>query len=72
MFKLIFSSTIFCLITTSSFAYLGPGVGGGVIAATLGIIVAIFAALFGLLWFPIKRLFKKRKEKKEQQQDKID
>jgi len=72
MFKLISNSIIFCLITTSSFAYLGPGVGGGVIAATMGIIVAIFAALFGLIWFPVKRLLKKRKEKKEQQQDKVD
>ena len=68
MFKLIFSSSIFCLISTSSFAYLGPGVGGGVIAATIGIIVAIFAALFGLIWFPVKRLIKKRKEKKINQQ----
>jgi len=64
MFKLIFSSIIFCLIITPSFAYLGPGVGGGVIAATMGIIVAIFAALLGLIWFPVKRLLKKRKEKK--------
>ena len=64
MFKLIFSSTIFCLITTSSFAYLGPGVGGGVIAATIGIIVAIFAALFGLIWFPVKRLLKNKREKR--------
>ena len=64
MFKLIFSSIIFCLISTSLFAYLGPGVGGGVIAATIGIIVAIFATLFGLIWFPVKRLLKKRKEKK--------
>jgi len=72
MFKLILSSIIFCLITTSSFAYLGPGIGGGVIAATIGIIVAIFAALFGLIWFPVKRLLKKRKEKKELQQDKVD
>ena len=73
MFKLISSSIIFCLITTSSFAYLGPGVGGGVIAATIGIIVAICAALFGLIWFPIKRLLKKKKEKKKnQQQNKFD
>ena len=72
MFKLIFSLINFCLITTPSFAYLGPGVGGGVIAATIGIIVAIFAALFGLIWFPVKRLLKKRKEEKEQQQDKVD
>ena len=72
MFKLVLSSFILCFICTSSFAYLGPGVGAGAIAATLGLIVAIFAALFGLIWFPVKRLLKKRKEKKEQQQDKVD
>ena len=72
MFKLILSSVIFFLITTSSFAYLGPGVGGGVIAATIGVVIAIFAALIGLIWFPIKRLLKKRKQKKEQQQNKVD
>ena len=72
MFKLIFSSVIFCLITTSSFAYLGPGVGGGMLVATIGIMVAIFAGLFGLIWFPIKRLLKKRKENKEKKQNKVD
>ena len=41
------------------------------IIATIGIIVAIFAALFGLIWFPVKRLLKKRKEKKEQK-NKVD
>ena len=45
-------------------AYLGPGVGGGVIAATIGIIVAIFAALFGLIWFPSKKIAKKKKREK--------
>ena len=72
MYKLIFSSIIFCLISTSSFSYLGPGVGGGVIAATIGVVLAIIAALFGLIWFPVKRLLKKRKEKKENQQNKVD
>jgi len=54
--KLISILFIFCLFASPSFAYLGPGIGGGVIAATIGIIIAIFAALFGLIWFPIKRL----------------
>lgn len=72
MLKLIYISLIICVISTSSFAYLGPGVGGGVIVAIIGIIVAIFAALFGLIWFPVKRLLKKRKEEKEQQQNKFD
>jgi len=72
MRKLIFSTLIFFFITTSSHAYLGPGIGGGVLAATVGVIVAIFATLFGLIWFPVKRLLKKRKEKKENKQNKID
>ena len=69
MFKLILKILFFLFITTSSYAYLGPGVGGGVIAATIGVIVAIIAALFGLIWFPVKRLLKKRKEN---QQNKVD
>jgi len=72
MFKLVLTSFLLCFISTSSFAYLGPGVGGGAIAATLGLIVAIFAALFGLIWFPVKRLLKNRKEKKDQQRNKVD
>ena len=67
-----FPIVFFLLTNTSSYAYLGPGIGGGVIAATLGIILAILAALIGLIWFPIKRLLRKRKEKKENNQKKID
>lgn len=72
MHKLILTTLLFFFLNTSSYAYLGPGVGGGVIAATIGVIVAILAALFGLIWFPIKRLLKKRKEKKENYQNKLD
>ena len=72
MHKLILITSIFFIMISSSYAYLGPGIGGGVIAATLGIIIAIFGALFGLLWFPIKNILKKRKEKKENNEKKID
>ena len=51
------------LIPTTAYAYLGPGVGTGIIAATLGIIVAIIAALISIVWFPFKRYLKKKKEK---------
>ena len=52
---------LYLLFISVSHAYLGPGIGGGVIAATIGIIVAIFAAIFGLLWFPIKRFLNKKR-----------
>ena len=37
--------------------------GGGLIAATLGVVIAIFASIFALLWFPIKNLLKKQDQK---------
>lgn len=66
MYKLIILTLIFSFKSSTLLAYIGPGMGGGFIAATIGIIVAIFAAIFGLLWFPIKRIIKKRKKTKEQ------
>lgn len=60
------------LLTSNSFAYLGPGIGGGVIAATIGIIFAIVAFIFGILWFPIKRLINKYKKDKEKKIDNPD
>lgn len=42
-------------------AYIGPGVGAGTIAVVLAILVAIFLAFFAVLWFPAKRLIKKRR-----------
>ncbi len=43
--------------------YIGPGIGGGIIAAILGIIGSFFIALFGILYYPIKRALKRRKKK---------
>ena len=51
------------LMTTFFFAYLGPGMGGGVIAAIFGIIAAFFLGLWGILYYPIKRAFKNKKKK---------
>ncbi len=38
--------------------------GGGVIAATVGFFAAILLGLWGVLYYPIKRALKKRKDKK--------
>jgi|TARA_B100000929_G_C15423947_1_gene392344 TM2 domain-containing membrane protein YozV len=50
-------------LTNYSYSYLGPGIAGGTIVAVVGFIVAIIAAIFGILWFPIKRMLKNRKKK---------
>ncbi len=48
-----------------SHAYLGPGTGAGLIVATVGVVIGIIAAIFGVLWFPLKRLLKNKKNKKK-------
>ena len=55
------------MITTNIyhfFLYIGPGMGGGLIALVLGLISAFFLGLWGILYYPIKRFFNKKKNKK--------
>ena len=52
------------LISLPSHAYLGPGMGGGVIAVSIGFFAAILLGLWGILYYPIKRALKNRKDKK--------
>ena len=52
------------LFPLPSYAYIGPGMGGGIIAIVIGFFAAIFLALWGILYYPIKRALKTRKDKK--------
>ncbi len=73
MFNIILKTIIiFFSFVSAAYAYLGPGIAGGVLAATLGIVIAILAAIFGVIWFPLKRFLKRRKEEKIKKQKKFD
>lgn len=50
------------LLPNPALAYIGPGVGAGAIGAVLGVIGSIFLGLFAILWYPIKRMMKRRKK----------
>ncbi len=41
---------------TDALAYIGPGIGIGVIGTVLAFIGAVLLALVGFIWYPIKRL----------------
>jgi len=45
-------------VSCNATAYIGPGLGVGAIGIIIGIIVSIVLALLAILWYPIKRLFK--------------
>jgi hypothetical protein len=55
----------FLFTATSAEAYIGPGLGAGVIATVLGILGSMFLALFAIVWYPIKRLFKRKASRQE-------
>ncbi len=59
----IFSIIISFIIINPTYAYIGPGMSGGIIATILGIIASILLAIFGILYYPIKRFLKNRKKK---------
>ena len=46
-------------------AYLGPGMGGGIIAGILGFFAAVLLGLWAILYYPIKRAIKNRKKGKD-------
>ena len=64
---------IFCTFLNLNplFAYIGPGMGGGIIAAIFGIITAFFLGLWGILYYPIKRALKDKKKKKMLSKNKV-
>ena len=64
MIKSILFLSLF-LISFPSYGYIGPGMSGGVIMAIIGFFAAIFLALWGILYYPIKRALKNRKDKKK-------
>ena len=47
-------------------AYIGPGMGAGVVGTVLGILAGILMLIVGIVWYPIKKLYKwiRRSDKK--------
>jgi TM2 domain-containing membrane protein YozV len=50
------------LLPVAAQAYIGPGVGAGALGAVVGVIGAVFLAIFAVLWYPIKRMMKGKKK----------
>lgn len=44
------------------FAYIGPGIGAGAISVVLGVLASVFLALVAILWYPIKRIIRRKKK----------
>lgn len=54
------------LLSSPALAYIGPGSGLSAIGAFLAAVVGLMVAIFGFVWYPIKRLRKKWRASKEE------
>lgn len=55
----------FLLLSDPAHAYVGPGLGAGAIGAVLGVIGAVLLAAFAMIYYPVKRARRRRKEAKQ-------
>ncbi len=49
------------LAPAPAWAYIGPGLGAGAVAAVLAVLGSILLAILSVIYYPIKRLVKKRR-----------
>lgn len=67
LFSFISVLLVFAAISFQpAYAYIGPGGGLTAIGAILSLIAVVIVTFFGFLWYPIKRLRKKWRERKNQ------
>ena len=50
------------LIAGPAMAYIGPGAGLTAIGTVLALVGAVVLAIFGFVWYPIKRYMRQRKK----------
>jgi len=64
MFRIIALILLF-LVTSPATAYVGPGAGISVLGSLLGILATILVAFGAILFWPVRKLMRRRKAKKE-------
>ncbi len=59
--RLLIPTLLILLVARPAQAYIGPGLGLGTIGAFFGAVLAGVLAFLGFLWYPFKRLLRKRR-----------
>jgi hypothetical protein len=60
-----FTTLLITLTPSQAQAYIGPGMGLGVAAMVMGLFVAFILLIVGMIWLPIRRILRQRKEDQE-------
>jgi TM2 domain-containing membrane protein YozV len=54
------------ILAGSAQAYVGPGLGGGLVGSLLAVVAGVFMLLVGAVYYPIKKLFGRKSKKQDQ------
>lgn len=57
----------FALMPQAAAAYVGPGAGLTAIGTILALLAAVFFAIVGFVWYPVKRMMRKSTATKDKQ-----
>lgn len=60
---LLLSTTAFVLTPVAAQAYVGPGAGLTAIGTLIALLAAIALAVVGFVWYPVRRMMRKRRAK---------
>ena len=59
--SVMFTAAVLGLAPVPAMAYVGPGSGLSAVGAFLALLAGVVVALFGFVWYPVKRLLRKRR-----------
>lgn len=62
LLRFVFALQLLVFQVTAAEAYIGPGTAAGAIVTMLGVVGSFFLAIFAIIWYPVKRLLKRRKQ----------
>ena len=60
------AALLVALVPSDGHAYIGPGAGLSAFGALLALVVTVIVAIFGFVWYPIKRLVRSMKRRRAQ------
>ena len=59
---ILFTSIITLTFSSIAHAYIGPGAGLGAIGTVIALLGALLLMIVGFVWYPLKRLRRRRKQ----------
>ena len=65
-FRFVAAAILLLSVPLQAQAYIGPGMGLGMAGVVLGLFIAFILLLLGLIWLPIRRFLRQRKQSRKE------